>query len=461
MPPRSNRTRVDQLVSLGAVGLAVAWLQRPQSVWPLWTLAAAMPLAWGFRTRPCSWRAGSAWPWPSPWFGSGSTRLDGLALLRASLLASFAGYYALCARKQSDLELSLMVDLWNDAFPPLDSPAKLLAWLVGAHTGPLFAQPLGGDHGGSTATFLLCAVAVGLLWRRRQTAACWPCARRRWPSTCWRPSCAAIRMADTCAGHARQSAGLPHGRPGRGGGAGPVGRTEEGGHAGAIREPAATTQCRSPLPRRFAVRTLPLLVLLALLGAVGAVSMIRDFRHPAKSMQDLQGRDFAGWFWPTLARDHEVVCLKTDWGLAFPPAGRPWEQCISMKYLCNQRIYSPRHARGEPPHEECVSRRRPLACVQYRSHDLPYDQRAFAAWLDGMKCAMRCKRRCVTPSITRATRTRARNRRMRLKCMCSCRGEREGPLPTRAEESRRSIAHARLASASRRSAAIGCYSREV
>ena len=62
-----------------------------------------------------------------------------------------------------------------------------------------------------------------------------------------------------------------------------------------------------------------------------------------------------------------------------------------MKYLCNQRIYSPRHARGEPPHEECVSRRRPLACVQYRSHDLPYDQRAFSAWLDGMKFAVRLR----------------------------------------------------------------------
>ena len=63
-----------------------------------------------------------------------------------------------------------------------------------------------------------------------------------------------------------------------------------------------------------------------------------------------------------MAEDGEVVCLHTDFGPQ--PAERPPWTYASAVYFCNQRIYSPRHARGEPPDLERVSSQRPLRCVQ-------------------------------------------------------------------------------------------------
>ena len=55
----------------------------------------------------------------------------------------------------------------------------------------------------------------------------------------------------------------------------------------------------------------------------------------------------------------------------------------SALYLCNERIYSPRHARGEPPHLDRVTAERPLRCVFF----CPVDPRVNGleeAWLREM-----------------------------------------------------------------------------
>jgi hypothetical protein len=54
-------------------------------------------------------------------------------------------------------------------------------------------------------------------------------------------------------------------------------------------------------------------------------------------------------------------------------------------YLCNQRIYSPRHARGEQPQWDRVDENRPLRCVEYRSAGGTYDQAAHDRWLAEME----------------------------------------------------------------------------
>ena len=87
--------------------------------------------------------------------------------------------------------------------------------------------------------------------------------------------------------------------------------------------------------------------------------------HPYKSDSTLRAREFAQWFWYELAHDSELVSCESDLKTDLSPDKPDWGQ--SSVYFCNQRIYSPRHVRGEKPHLERVSVDRPLRCVLYRS----------------------------------------------------------------------------------------------
>ena len=68
----------------------------------------------------------------------------------------------------------------------------------------------------------------------------------------------------------------------------------------------------------------------------------------------MRKRDFARWFWFDKAQDAELVCLWTDLHERFyaPPEGDD----TGFVYYCNQRIYSPRLAKGEPPHSACLEK---------------------------------------------------------------------------------------------------------
>ena len=120
---------------------------------------------------------------------------------------------------------------------------------------------------------------------------------------------------------------------------------------------------RVPLDRRYA-RT----AVLALFGfflAFGAGILFRDLWYPYKSGTTLRAKEFAQWFWSDLAVDSELVCLETDLKANLSPGS--YEHGLASLYLCNQRIYSPRHARGEPPRWDRLSAERPLRCVLFRS----------------------------------------------------------------------------------------------
>ena len=140
----------------------------------------------------------------------------------------------------------------------------------------------------------------------------------------------------------------------------------------------ARKQVQERLTRSVAVVMAGLLLLAAALTA-------RDFWQPGKEQKEIRNRDFAAWFWPSMERDHEVVCLPTDLKLTFPAEHCPWENCISPQFVCNQRIYSPRLSRGRSCDFGRVSVRRPLLLVQYWSHQAPYDQAAFDRWLEWQK----------------------------------------------------------------------------
>jgi len=122
---------------------------------------------------------------------------------------------------------------------------------------------------------------------------------------------------------------------------------------------------------------------LGALALFGVATMARDFWLPAKSAWVMRARDFARWFWVAAQFDGEVACLKTDLDLCFAP--NDYQRGLSSMYRCNQRIYSPRIARGEPPQWDRVSDKWPLRCVEYRSMWRPYDQAAHDRWLTEMQ----------------------------------------------------------------------------
>jgi len=125
------------------------------------------------------------------------------------------------------------------------------------------------------------------------------------------------------------------------------------------------------------------MVLLSAVALVGVVGMARDFWFPAKSAAVMRARDFARWFWFTAQFDGEVVCLKTDLGLTFSPAD--FQRGLSSMYLCNQRIYSPRHAAGREPQWDRVAEDWPLRCVEYHAASGPYDRAGRDRWLASMQ----------------------------------------------------------------------------
>jgi hypothetical protein len=110
--------------------------------------------------------------------------------------------------------------------------------------------------------------------------------------------------------------------------------------------------------------------------------------QPYKSTTTLRAREFAQWFWFELAQQGELVSCETDLKMDLSPDKRNcgW----SSLYYCNQRIYSPRHARGEKPQLGQVSVARPLRCVLYRSpkeerESPPPDPQVRQRWLAAMQ----------------------------------------------------------------------------
>jgi hypothetical protein len=361
--------------------LTVEWWKRPEEMWRLWLLAAVVPLALGLSfpavfvaggasvaigfvlLRSPSWRGWAAW-----------------GILNLVIVASFVTWYWLGIAAQAQAESGVMVAGWADAFPPRDSLVKLAVWLVKVHAGPLLAVPVGGDNCGSAATMLLCLVAAVVLVRQ---------GRYRLLVLCAAPFALTLLAATLrlypYGGHMRLSmhvvpivsllAGV--------GAAALLEWFGRGRHVGWASGPVVATSDRPGAPSYKLSRPFALAVILVLVLAFAIAA--RDVYLPAKEQHDIRKRDFAAWFWNSMERDHEVVCLADAILPELPPLSTLGQGRPAPQFLCNERIYSPRRAWGTPSDLGRVSRDRPLACVQYWSHLVPYDPAIFAHWLDSVR----------------------------------------------------------------------------
>jgi hypothetical protein len=297
-----------------------------------------------------------------------------------STVASFAVLYLTFTRPQAAATLSGMSTQWVTGFPPLGDPLALGRWLIRVHTGSIFAYPCGGERGASALTSLAFLVGAVVLWRRGQ---------RTILALCLGPFGAALFAA---ALRRYPYGGVTHGSPAR------------------IMQFLAPAICLlaglgaarvlawfpSPGLRRRGLR----LGVVALV-AIGIVPLASDATHPYRSIQAERARQFAREFWPNVAHDCELVCMRWDLGLG------NWDSTdlnVAV-YLCNQKIYSPRRRAGPGPRWDAVSEARPLRCVESLAG--ANDQRV-GAWLESMRAQydLRSRREIVVDIAEAGARAR-------------------------------------------------------
>ncbi len=350
----------DQFVALVLLCLAVEWMRRPEQKRWLWMLSAAAPVALAL-SYPAIFVAGglSLFIAYRLWTSNDRRRWIAWGAYNVVLLASFGLLFHLAARNQTAAELDYMQNYWKDNLPSLSSPLQFAGWLIVTHTSELMSFPVGGERGASTLTFLVWITGLVALYRGR-----------RWNLllVCLAP--AALNIA-----------------------AAVMGRYPYGGHV-KFAQYLAPGICMvvgvgaAVLLERHERRTgrgrKSLAIALGVLCLVPLGTMTRDFLSPYKSKTDLRYRDFARWFWFNMEFEGEVACLKTDLNQDFAP-GTFRDLGWSAMYLCNQRIYSPRHARRETVQFDQVSEKHPLRCVQFKAQVYRYDQAAFDHWLASMQ----------------------------------------------------------------------------
>ena len=349
----------DQFVALALLSLAVEAWRRPHERRWLWLLAAAVPLAVGL-SYPAVFMAGGISVTLACVLWTSGDRRGWIAwsVYNAALIGSFV-LLLLLAREQAASELGFMQDYWKDNLPSLASPLRFVGWLIVTHTSELMSFPVGGERGASTLSFVVWIIGLAVLWRTR-----------RWTLLLFFLAPAALNIV-----------------------AAMLGRYPYGGHVKFAQYLAPAICIVIGIggdaivrwhDRRTGQGRRALVIALAIFSLVPLGTMARDFASPYKSKTDLRYRDFARWFWFNAEFDSEVACLKTDLGQEFAP-GTFHHLGWSAMYLCNQKIYSPRHARGEPLRLDLVSDKHPLRVVQFRAQVYKYDQAAFDRWLASMK----------------------------------------------------------------------------
>jgi hypothetical protein len=320
-------------------GLAVRWWRRPESVGRLLAMACFGPIALAC-SHPAAFVAGGvglAIAWPAWRTRSLGVRWALAAYFLAIVLAE-AGLFAAFTRSQASSASGGMRVMWARSFPPLDSVAGLLGWLVRAHTGDLMAYPCGGEGGLSSLSLMACVVGAWALIRSGRSAV----------AAIWLGPLAVAMVA----------AGLhlyPYGGP------------APHGSAARIMQYAAPGLCLLiglgfsiglDSVRAWMGSDRPYRLACLGLVVVGLSPLVEGFRHPYRAYQAEAARRFARWFWPEVNRGAEVACLRWD-----DPVGE-WDSVrlgVAVS-LCNQAIYSDSRRSGGPRWES-VSSDRPLRCV--------------------------------------------------------------------------------------------------
>jgi hypothetical protein len=351
---------IDLLVALVMVHVIINWLMQPGRARWLWVLAALIPVGVGFSYGAIMLGGGLsiavAW---TIWRRRRWESLAAWVVYSMALVLSFGFFYFVCIHGQEGHDLESLREMWHEHFPPTTGILDFAYWMLHTHTGDIVAYPAGGSpHQSSLSALCWFAALIALAWRRQGTMLI----------LCLAP------LAITFVAAAMQ-------------------RFPYGGHI-RLNLYMAPWMCMLigyglavllALAARRGWRPEPWLKgTLIVLALVGGATVVRDLATPYKNISDQRVRAFAEWFWYNTEHDSEVACVKTDLGQDFSP-DTFHQLCFSAEYLCNQRIYSPRHAAGEPIHWDQVSAKHPLRCVLYRSPQYTFDETAFHDWLDEMQ----------------------------------------------------------------------------
>jgi len=309
---------VDVLVALLLIGLFIRWRDQPDR-----------PLQWRVLIALCGLSlVAFGLSFASVIIGGGvcvsmavtalarrsKTQLLSAAIVGIMLCVGFGMVYRLSLSQQSHAEQLFMQEYWNLAFPPLETPSKLVPWLFATLTGAMMPYPIGGKDAGSLFTFILVTAGMVTLVRTRRfeflafllvpiVLAFVAAAMKRYPFG--EPSRCQLYLAPTfCI-----MAGI--------GAAALVGRLGPG-----TREKASTC-------------------FLIAMAVIGTSTMVRDVLRPAKTRTDIIVRDFARLFWGAggLAGEQNL-CLREDLGVSFTPDVDS-KHSLLANYLCNFYIYAP------------------------------------------------------------------------------------------------------------------------
>lgn len=157
----------DLLISLVISMLAWRVYQAPHR--PLrWAVLAVFAALAIWLSYPAAFVAGGAGLLLAytTWKRRSTGRIAGCVAYGALVLGSFVAMYITYARPHAEAVPQLMrIEMWESTFPPILEPWKLPLYLLDTHTGNMFAYPMGGKNGGSTATTILVVAGVIALWR--------------------------------------------------------------------------------------------------------------------------------------------------------------------------------------------------------------------------------------------------------------------------------------------------------